>query len=243
MMSTTARVEKGNETTIHHPSYIHKKLGWLLGGFVALCGALTVAELAASLPRSGGDYVYLYEGYGPLAAFLSGWVSFLIGFGGPIALSAFAAAKYLLVPLHLDESIVPLAQKGVATLAILAFAVLVLGILQIGAAPILIPVTIWIWATTEFMPALLITIYLIVVGLADNVLKPMLMGRGLNTPMLVIFIGVLGGTLAHGIVGLFIGPIILAVAWELMMAWIREDQTEATPVDAGQGTEKATGLT
>jgi predicted PurR-regulated permease PerM len=93
------------------------------------------------------------------------------------------------------------------------------------------------------MPALLITIYLIVVGLADNVLKPMLMGRGLNTPMLVIFIGVLGGTLAHGIVGLFIGPIILAVAWELMMAWIREDQTEATPVDAGQGTEKATGLT
>ena len=96
---------------------------WVIGGLVALCGALTVAELAASLPRSGGDYVYLYEGYGPLAAFLSGWVSFLIGFGGPIALSAFAAAKYLLVPLHLDESIVPLAQKGVATLAILAFAV------------------------------------------------------------------------------------------------------------------------
>ena len=95
---------------------------WVIGGLVALCGALTVAELAASLPRSGGDYVYLYEAYGPLAAFLSGWVSFLIGFGGPIALSAFAAAKYLLVPLHLDESITPLAQKGVATLAILAFA-------------------------------------------------------------------------------------------------------------------------
>ena len=96
---------------------------WVVGGVVALCGALTVAELSASLPRSGGDYVYLYEAYGPLAAFLSGWVSFLIGFGGPIALSAFAAAKYLLVPLHLDESITPLAQKGVATLAILAFAV------------------------------------------------------------------------------------------------------------------------
>src|SRR4051794_30142252 len=62
---------------------------WIIGGAVALCGALTVAELAASLPKSGGDYVYLYEGYGPLAAFLSGWVSFLIGFGGPIALSAF----------------------------------------------------------------------------------------------------------------------------------------------------------
>ena len=94
---------------------------WVVGGVVALCGASTVAELAASLPKSGGDYVYLYEAYGPLAAFLSGWVSFLIGFGGPIALSASAAAKYLLVPLRLDDSITPLAQTVVATLAILAF--------------------------------------------------------------------------------------------------------------------------
>jgi predicted PurR-regulated permease PerM len=50
------------------------------------------------------------------------------------------------------------------------------------------------------------------------------MGRGLTTPTLVIFIGVIGGTLAHGIVGLFIGPIILSVAWELMVAWIRTDR-------------------
>jgi predicted PurR-regulated permease PerM len=131
---------------------------------------------------------------------------------------------------------------GVAYAGVLAFAVLVLGILQIGAGPILIPVTIWIWATTNFTPALLITIYLLVVGLADNVLRPILMGRGLNTPMLVIFIGVLGGTLAHGIVGLFIGPIILAVAWELMMAWIRDDKAEAVSPDAEQGAEQAAGL-
>jgi len=76
------------------------------------------------------------------------------------------------------------------------------------------------------------------VGLADNILKPMLMGRGLSTPMLVIFIGVLGGMLAHGIVGLFIGPIILAVAWELMTAWIREDQAGAVSPVAAQGGEK-----
>jgi predicted PurR-regulated permease PerM len=131
---------------------------------------------------------------------------------------------------------------GVAHAGVLAFAVLVLAILQIGATPVLIPVTIWIWATTDFTPALLMTIYLLVVGLADNVLRPMLMGRGLNTPMLVIFIGVLGGTLAHGIVGLFIGPIILAVAWELMMAWIRDDQAEAVSPDAEQSAEKAAGL-
>jgi predicted PurR-regulated permease PerM len=73
------------------------------------------------------------------------------------------------------------------------------------------------------------TVYLVVVGLADNVLKPLVMGRGLSTPMLVIFIGVLGGTIAHGIVGLFVGPIILAVAWQLMMAWIRDEKAEAVP--------------
>ena len=56
---------------------------WILGGITAVCGALTLAELSAALPKTGGDYVYLYEAYGPLPAFLSGWVSFLIGFAGP----------------------------------------------------------------------------------------------------------------------------------------------------------------
>jgi len=52
------------------------------------------------------------------------------------------------------------------------------------------------------------------------------------TPALVIFIGVIGGTLAHGIVGLFIGPIILAVAWELLTAWVRDDEVRVVPSDA-----------
>src|SRR4029078_6221017 len=74
---------------------------WVVGGVIAACGALTLAELSAALPHTGGDYVYLYEAYGPLAAFLSGWVSFLIGFAAPIASTAFAAAKYLLTPVRL----------------------------------------------------------------------------------------------------------------------------------------------
>jgi predicted PurR-regulated permease PerM len=127
---------------------------------------------------------------------------------------------------------------GVPHAGVLAFAVLVLAILQIGSAIVLLPVIIWIWATKDFAVALPLTIYLVIVGLADNILKPILMGRGLNTPMLVIFIGVLGGMIAHGIVGLFVGPIILAVAWELMMAWIREERTEAAPADTKHGGEK-----
>ena len=109
----------------------------------------------------------------------------------------------------------------------LAFAILVLGIVQIGSLPILLPVIIWIWMVKDVGAAVLITIFLLLVGISDNALRPLLMGRGLSTPVLVIFIGVLGGTLAHGIVGLFIGPVILAVAWELMMAWIGEDRVDA----------------
>ena len=123
---------------------------------------------------------------------------------------------------------------GVPHAGVLAFAVLVLAILQIGSAVVLIPVIIWIWATKDFAVALPLTIYLLVVGFADNILKPILMGRGLNTPMLVIFIGVLGGMLAHGILGLFVGPIILAVTWELIMAWIREERAEAAAPDVEQ---------
>lgn len=120
---------------------------------------------------------------------------------------------------------------GVPHAGVLAFAVLVLGIVQIGSAPVLLPVIVWAWMVKDASTAVLITIYLVLVGLSDNALKPLLMGRGLSTPVLVIFVGVLGGTLAHGIVGLFVGPIILAVAWELLMAWSRGEPADADKFD------------
>lgn len=126
---------------------------------------------------------------------------------------------------------------GVPNAGVLAFAILVLGIVQIGSLPILLPVIIWVWTARDVGAAVLITIFLVLVGISDNLLKPILMGRGLSTPVLVIFIGVMGGTLAHGIVGLFIGPIILAVAWELLMAWGREEP--AVPASSGGEIRKA----
>jgi predicted PurR-regulated permease PerM len=125
---------------------------------------------------------------------------------------------------------------GVPHAGALAFAVLVLGIVQIGSAPVLFPVIIWVWTVNDVGTAVLITVYLVLAGLSDNALKPLLMGRGLSTPVLVIFMGVLGGTLAHGIVGLFIGPIILAVAWELLMAWGR-DEASGSPAPCNRISE------
>jgi len=109
---------------------------------------------------------------------------------------------------------------------LLAFMVLLLSIVQIGAAIVLLPVIIWIWTDKDVTTAVLLTLFLGVVGIFDNILKPLVIGRGLTTPTLVMLIGVIGGTLAHGIVGLFIGPIILSVAWELATTWIRTGRAD-----------------
>ena len=117
---------------------------------------------------------------------------------------------------------------GIPGAGLLAFMVMILTIVQIGAAIVMVPVIIWVWIDKDFTTALLLTVFLGIVGILDNILKPLLMARGLTTPTVVILVGVIGGTLAHGIVGLFIGPIILSVAWELTVAWIRTDRADAT---------------
>jgi len=115
---------------------------------------------------------------------------------------------------------------GIPIAGLLALLVLLLSIVQIGAAVIMLPVIVWIWTDKDLTTALLLTLFLGLVSILDNVLKPLVMGRGLTTPTLVILVGVIGGTLAHGIVGLFVGPIILSVAWELTVAWIRIDRSD-----------------
>ena len=117
-----------------------------------------------------------------------------------------------------------LMMAGVPAASVITSAVLIFGIIQIGPAIILVPVVIWSWFAMEAATALLFTAYMVPVNLLDNVLKPIVMGRGLKTPTLVILIGLLGGTLAYGITGLFLGPIVLAVIWELLVAWIREGE-------------------
>lgn len=91
---------------------------WVLGGLLALCGALTLAEVAAALPRSGGEYVYLRAAYGPLAGFVAGWVSFFLGFAAPMAATASAASSYLLEPFAAPAWV----GRVVASAAILGFA-------------------------------------------------------------------------------------------------------------------------
>ena len=111
---------------------------------------------------------------------------------------------------------------GIPGTSLVTSAVLIFGIIQIGPSVVLIPVVIWSWFAMETTTALLFSIYMIPVSLLDNILRPLVMARGLDTPALIILFGVVGGTIAYGITGLFLGPIVLAVIWELLTVWIRE---------------------
>jgi APA family basic amino acid/polyamine antiporter len=105
---------------------------WVLGGVLAFAGAMAYAELAALRPRAGGEYVYLREAYGPLAAFLTGWTSFVAGFSGAIAASSLALAEYLgrfipvaanttpLVAINLPFLSLSLTPQGIVAIAAIA---------------------------------------------------------------------------------------------------------------------------
>jgi predicted PurR-regulated permease PerM len=112
---------------------------------------------------------------------------------------------------------------------LLTLAILLLGIVQIGSGPVVIPLLIWAWVTRDTMPALFLTLYMIPASLIDNLLKPILMGKGLTTPALVIFAGVIGGTISYGLIGLFLGPVVLAVFYELLRFWVADDPAADRP--------------
>ena len=101
----------------------------------------------------------------------------------------------------------------------LVFVVFVLCLMQLGPGPVLVPLIVWAWVYWPVLIASAFSVVGIPIMLIDNILKPLLMARGLTTPMPVILIGVIGGTLSHGLLGLFLGPVILSVFYELLLSW------------------------
>ena len=115
-----------------------------------------------------------------------------------------------------------MAVMGVPAAGLLAGAVLVVAIVQLPPILVLGPVAVWVFSVADPVPATLFLIYSIVVSFADTILKPMLLGRGVDVPMLVILIGAIGGAISSGIIGLFVGAVILALGYEILSAWVEE---------------------
>lgn len=117
---------------------------------------------------------------------------------------------------------------GVPAAGLLALMVLLLGIMQLPMFLVTVPIIIYVFMQQGAGVATIVfAIWNVLAGLSDNVLKPLLLGRGVAVPMPVILIGALGGMITNGIIGLFIGPVILAIGYELFNTWV---DTPARPV-------------
>jgi predicted PurR-regulated permease PerM len=92
-------------------------------------------------------------------------------------------------------------------------------VLQVGAL-VLIPAVVYMFAIASTTKAVLFLLWCVFVGLIDNVLKPILLGRGVSVPTAVVFLGAIGGFLVMGTIGLFVGAIILSVGYKLFLAWL-----------------------
>jgi predicted PurR-regulated permease PerM len=120
---------------------------------------------------------------------------------------------------------------GLPAAGLAALAVLVLCIIQVGPGIVALISIFYAFSALDTLPASLFTIWAILVTMSDSILKPLVFGRGSTVPMLVIFLGAIGGLMAYGIIGLFVGAIVLSLGFKIYMAWL-DDVPENPAEDA-----------
>jgi predicted PurR-regulated permease PerM len=172
---------------------------------ILVSGVLAKARPAADVTRSLA--IRLLGEQGPEYQELAGATVHNVTFGilgVALIQTAFAVAGFLVV--------------GLPGASVWSVIFLFTAILQVGVV-VLVPAVVYAFAIATTTKALIFLVWGIIVGLMDNVLKPLLLGRGSAVPVVVVFLGVIGGFVAMGIIGLFIGAIVLSVGYKLFLAW------------------------
>jgi len=129
---------------------------------------------------------------------------------------------------------------GVPAAGVLAALVMILGIMQLPPVLITLPVIGYLWWAGDASTTsnIVWSVYLMLASMADNILKPLLLGRGVDAPMPVVLIGALGGMVVAGIVGLFVGAVLLAVGYVIFMDWVDNAETTSTSSESDQPADK-----
>ena len=178
----------------------------LVGGFL-LANAQAADELTLALAKR------LFGDQGPefqklIVATIRSVTTGILGVA--LIQAAFAALGFLVV--------------GLPAVGIWTFAFIFAAVVQVGVL-VLIPAVIYVFAVSSMTKAVIFMAWCIVVGLLDNVLKPLLLGRGVAVPIAVVFLGAIGGFVAMGIIGLFVGAIVLSVGYKVFLAWLNRATT------------------
>ncbi|MDX1380588.1 MAG: hypothetical protein R3233_05680, partial [Xanthomonadales bacterium] len=104
---------------------------------------------------------------------------------------------------------------------------LIMNVAQIPLLLLMAPIIVYVFAHEPVTVATIFAIYSVAAAMSDMVLKPLLLGRGVAVPMLVVLLGAIGGLIVSGIMGLFVGAVVLALAWNLLQGWLAQDKLEA----------------
>jgi predicted PurR-regulated permease PerM len=122
-----------------------------------------------------------------------------------------------------------LAVAGIPFASLLTMAMLMLCLAQLGPLVVLVPAVVWLYWTGDNVWGTVLLVWSAFVGTLDNFLRPFLIKKGADLPLLLIFVGVIGGLLSFGLLGVFVGPVVLAVTFTLLQSWVNEARD---PVDA-----------
>jgi predicted PurR-regulated permease PerM len=202
--------------------------GWLLsqaGSFVALLVQLLLTLAISAILYAKGEAA---------AEWVLAFARRLAGVDGERAVrlsgQAIRAIALGIVVTALVQSLVGglgLVVAGVPHAALLTAVMFLLGVAQIGAVPVMVGAVIWLYWEDQTLWGTVMVVWSVITGTLDNFIRPILIKQGADLPLLLVFAGVLGGLLAFGVIGLFVGPVVLAVSYTLLMAWVGEDRGPA----------------
>jgi len=196
--------------------WLIRQAGNLLTLFVQLLVTLVISAILYARGEVAAAWVLAFArrlagGEGERAARLSGQAIRAIALG--------------IVVTALVQSIVGgigLLVTGVPHVVVLTALMFLLGVAQVGAVPVLVGAVIWLYWPDQALRGTVLLVWSVITGSLDNFLRPILIKKGADLPLLLVFAGVLGGLLAFGVVGLFVGPAVLAVSYTLLVAWVAE---------------------
>jgi predicted PurR-regulated permease PerM len=127
-----------------------------------------------------------------------------------------------------------LALAGVPFAAVLTAVMFMLCIAQLGPLPVLVPAVIWLYWSGESVWGTVLVIWSVLLSTMDSVVRPLLIRRGAHLPLVLLLGGVIGGLIAFGLVGIFLGPVVLAVAYTLLLSWLAEGSIPDDEIAAGR---------
>ncbi len=212
----------------NNPEEVKSSLGWFFDSFKGLMGTVMLSIIALIL--AGIFMSSAEEGYKTGVKFME---KLMLGKGKYLmemctnTIRSVVKGILLVAVIQGILAYFGFALIGLDSMAgILAIVVIFAAIIQIPVTLVAIPVIIYVFSFAETTPAIVFAIYMIIVSLLDNVLKPMLLAKGLQTPMIVILMGAIGGMIFQGILGLFIGPVVLAIVHNLYTGWVNDTDTE-----------------